>query len=136
MPSFLNLPHTSQLTPLTRDCIPLASLIGTIFQIRDDYLNLSSTTYTNHKGLCEDLTEGKFSFVIIHAIRADPGNLQLLNILRQHTNDDEVKRYAVSYMEKTGSFEYTRKKLAQLVVKAGKAVEEVEAGGGDGEGVR
>src|SRR6266852_1187611 len=77
-----------------RDCVPLVNLIGIIFQILDDYQNLSSPQYTDNKGLCEDLTEGKFSFPIIHSIRARPENMQLLNILKQKTEDEQVKRYA------------------------------------------
>jgi len=119
-----------------RDCVPLVNLIGIIFQIRDDYLNLSSTTYTANKGLCEDLTEGKFSFPIIHSIRSDPSNLQLINILKQKPEDEEVKRYAVKYMEKTGSFEYCRRVLATLGERAKKLCEELEGQGGGGSGVR
>ncbi|KAI9735444.1 MAG: geranylgeranyl pyrophosphate synthetase [Claussenomyces sp. TS43310] len=102
----------------TRDCVPLVNLIGIIYQIRDDYLNLSSAEYSSNKGLCEDLTEGKFSFPIIHSIRTDPSNLQLINILKQKTTNEEVKRYAVKYMEGTGSFEYCRTVLATLMDKA------------------
>ncbi|KAI9723803.1 MAG: geranylgeranyl pyrophosphate synthetase [Chrysothrix sp. TS-e1954] len=50
--------------------IPLVNTIGLLFQILDDYRNLSSGIYTTNKGLAEDLTEGKFSFPIIHAIRS------------------------------------------------------------------
>lgn len=113
--------------------MPLVNLIGIIFQIRDDYLNLCSPSYTTNKGLCEDLTEGKFSFPIIHAIRSDPANLQLLNILKQKTTDEEVKRYAVKYMESKGSFEYCKKILKTLGERARKLVAEVE-GEGEGEG--
>ncbi|KAI9680643.1 MAG: geranylgeranyl pyrophosphate synthetase [Caeruleum heppii] len=118
------------------DFTPLASLIGTLFQIRDDYLNLRSPTYTTNKGLFEDLTEGKFSFPIIHAIRAAPGNLQLLNILKQRSRDDGVKRYAVEYMEGRGSFGYTRGVLGRLREEAEREVERVDRGRGEGAGVR
>ncbi|PGH30678.1 geranylgeranyl diphosphate synthase, type III [[Emmonsia] crescens] len=96
------------------DCVALVNLMGLIFQICDDYLNLSNSTYSKNKGPCEDLTEGKFSFPIIHSIRSQPDNLQLINILKQKTTDEEVKRYAVNYMESTGSFAYTRKTVMQL----------------------
>jgi geranylgeranyl diphosphate synthase, type III len=71
------------------------------------------------------LTEGKFSFPIIHAIRSDPANLQLLNILKQKTTDEEVKRYAVKYMESKGSFEYCKKVVKTLGERARKLVVEV-----------
>jgi geranylgeranyl diphosphate synthase, type III len=120
-----------------RDCVPLVNLMGLVFQICDDYLNLSSTTYTKNKGLCEDLTEGKFSFPVIHSIRSDPTNLQLINILKQKTTDDEVKRYAVKYMEGTGSFEYTRRAIRDLKAKAYGLIENLDTeGGGQGDAIR
>lgn len=116
--------------------MPLVNLIGLFFQIRDDYMNLSSTEYTENKGLCEDLTEGKFSFPIIHSIRSNPQNLQLINILKQKTKDDVVKRYAISYMESTGSFEYCRKVLRDLREEAIVMIDTVDQGAGQGAGVR
>ena len=101
-----------------RDYVPLVNIIGALFQIRDDYLNLSSTEYTDNKGLCEDLTEGKFSYPIIHAIRSNPQNLQLINILKQKTDNEEIKKYAVKYMQDMGSFEYSRKTIRELKAKA------------------
>ncbi|CRK39873.1 hypothetical protein BN1708_020639, partial [Verticillium longisporum] len=79
--------------------------------------------------MCEDLTEGKFSFPVIHSIRTDPGNLQLINILGQKTPDVEVKRYAVSFMERTGSFEYTRQVIDVLIARARKLVSEIDESG-------
>ncbi|KAK9456900.1 isoprenoid synthase domain-containing protein [Dipodascopsis uninucleata] len=92
--------------------IPLANLVGIIYQIQDDYLNLQSEKYSTNKGFCEDLTEGKFSFPIIHSIRND-SNKQILNILKQHSKDDSLKKYAVSYMKDvTKSFDYTQEVLS------------------------
>lgn len=118
------------------DCVPLVNTIGLLFQILDDYANLSSATYTAHKGLAEDLTEGKFSFPVIHSIRSDPSNLVLLNILRQKTTDEEVKKYAIKYMdEKTGSFAYTRKVLSELTTRAISLVEEMEKSDKEDDGI-
>ncbi|KAF1957775.1 geranylgeranyl pyrophosphate synthetase [Byssothecium circinans] len=109
------------------DCAPIVSTIGLLFQILDDHLNLSPTSgYSDLKGLCEDLTEGKFSFPVIHAIRADPANRILYNILKQKTTDEEVKRYAVRYMEQKGSFEYSKTVIDQLREKAVRLINEVE----------
>ncbi len=116
--------------------MPLINLIGLIFQIRDDYMNLSSTEYTENKGLCEDLTEGKFSFPLIHSIRSNPQNRQLINILKQKTTDEEVKRYAVKYMESTGSFEYCRVILRSMHEKALAMIDEIDEGMGQGSGIR
>ncbi|OKL57729.1 hypothetical protein UA08_07231 [Talaromyces atroroseus] len=105
-------------TTVEVDFVPLVRLLGIIFQICDDYLNLQSTAYTDNKGLCEDLTEGKFSFPIIHSIRKNPGNRQLINILKQKPREDDLKRYALSYMEGTDSFNYTRGVVNKLKEEA------------------
>jgi geranylgeranyl diphosphate synthase, type III len=68
-----------QLSTDISDYVSLVNLIGILFQIRDDYQNLQDTQYTNNKGLCEDITEGKFSFPIIHAILSRPDDRQLLS---------------------------------------------------------
>lgn len=94
------------------DYVPMVELIGIHFQIRDDYLNLESTQYSNNKGFCEDLTEGKFSFPIIHSIRADTKSRKLLNILKQKPTEPELKVYAVNLMKATKTFEYCRKRMA------------------------
>jgi Polyprenyl synthetase len=71
-------------------------LLGLFGQIRDDLMNLQSAEvstpllifppylyqaeqYTSKKGFADDLTEGKFSFPVIHAIQADPGNREVLS---------------------------------------------------------
>ncbi|KAL8688766.1 MAG: hypothetical protein Q9218_005400 [Villophora microphyllina] len=118
------------------DYIPLVNVVGLYFQISDDYLNLNSSTYTTNKGLCEDLTEGKFSFPVIHAIRSEPGNHQLLNILKMKTTDEEVKRYAVGYMRERGSFEYCKIRLRELKGKAEEMIETVDGGRGKADGVK
>lgn len=66
------------------------------------------------KSFCEDLTEGKFSFPIIHAIHSNPKDTRLTSILRQKTEDIDVKKHAVSYMIQCGSLEYTRNRLKEL----------------------
>ncbi|XP_055378685.1 terpene synthase [Condylostylus longicornis] len=96
------------------DFTKLSAIMGLYFQIRDDYSNLSSKEYFENKSFCEDLTEGKFSFPIIHAIRHQKNDKQVLHILRQRTNDIEVKKYCINLLEKLGSFEYTRKELLKL----------------------
>lgn len=96
----------------------LVDLLGIIFQIRDDYQNLNSSIYSKNKGFCEDLTEGKFSFPIIHSIHSRPENRQLISILKQKPEDDAVKLYAIHLMHSTGSFEYCRQKLMDLTIEA------------------
>lgn len=100
------------------DLKPLLDTLGLFFQIRDDYANLSSKEYSENKSFCEDLTEGKFSFPTIHAIWSRPESTQVQNILRQRTENMDVKKYCVDYLEKVGSFAYTRKTLRELEAEA------------------
>lgn len=107
-----------------QDLKPLLDTLGLFFQIRDDYANLSSREYSENKSFCEDLTEGKFSFPTIHAIWSRPESTQVQNILRQRTENMDIKRYCVDYLEKVGSFAYTRQTLRDLEVEAYRLIRE------------
>ena len=107
------------------DYVKLTSLLGLYFQIRDDYANLCFEEYFENKSFGEDLTEGKFSFPIIHAIQTFPKDNRLINIVRQRTNDVEVKKYAIQLLEDAGSFEYTRQQMKQLDSKIRREVEKL-----------
>ncbi|XP_029200951.2 geranylgeranyl pyrophosphate synthase-like isoform X1 [Acropora millepora] len=98
--------------------VPLLNTLAMFFQIRDDYANLLSEEYKENKSFCEDLTEGKFSFPIIHGIRNDSNSTRLMNILKQRTTDVDIKKYFVDYLEQVGSFAYTRVVLKELEDKA------------------
>ncbi|KAJ6217053.1 hypothetical protein RDWZM_008210 [Blomia tropicalis] len=106
-----------------RDLSYLISLLGTYFQIRDDYANLKSASYEENKSYCEDLTEGKFSFPIIHAIKNHPDDKTLINIIKQKTHNVELKKFAVKRMEAFGSFEYTMQKMLELSEKTSAEVD-------------
>lgn len=71
------------------------------------------------------MTEGKFSFPIIHSIRTDPSNRQLLNILKQRSNSLELKQFALQLLEKTGTFEYCRQFLQVLEVDARQEIKDL-----------
>ncbi|KAF5351492.1 hypothetical protein D9757_013243 [Collybiopsis confluens] len=75
----------------------------------------SLTSYGETKGFAEDLTEGKFSFPLVHAIHADQSNSELLDIIRQRPKTPTLKKRALEYMEhRTKSFEYTMDVLGML----------------------
>ncbi|KAH3673494.1 hypothetical protein WICMUC_003600 [Wickerhamomyces mucosus] len=99
------------------ELIPLANLLGIIYQIKDDYLNLKDENLKKNKGFCEDISEGKFSFPIIHSLRSS-NDLSLIGILKQRTKDDNIKEFALQYLTKTNSFQYTLNSIEFFKKKA------------------
>lgn len=106
----------------------LVTLMGLIFQIRDDYMNLVSAEYSAAKGFCEDLTEGKFSFPVIHCINTEPDDTQLINILKLRTSDLALKIKALERMKSTGSLAYTRDVIENLVIRATRLAQDLDGG--------
>lgn len=97
------------------DYVPLVNLFGLFGQIRDDLMNLQSAEYTSKKGFADDLTEGKFSFPVMHAIHADPSNREVLNVLQQRPSTPTLKIHTIDYLKNhTKSFEYTLSVLDTL----------------------
>lgn len=107
------------------DFTPLVNNLGLYFQIRDDLINLADEQYMKSKSFCEDLTEGKFSYPIIHCIRKDPSDTRLLSILKQRTEDVDVKRYAQQMMKDAGSLHYTREKCTELSGQIAKQIQDL-----------
>ncbi|KAJ6582583.1 isoprenoid synthase domain-containing protein [Mycena vulgaris] len=97
------------------DYVPLMNLIGIFYQIRDDLMNLQSPVYSSTKGFAEDLTEGKFSFPVVHGIHADPSNHQILEALKKRPTTPTLKLKTIEYLRtQTKSFEYTLEVLDKL----------------------
>ncbi|ROW08502.1 hypothetical protein VMCG_03251 [Cytospora schulzeri] len=98
----------------------LMILFGRFFQIRDDYANLVSHQYAKTKGFAEDLDEGKYSFVLVHALHnAEPVTRTLLqNLLMQRratgSTSDCNKELIVGLLRHAGSLEFTAQALQSL----------------------
>jgi len=60
------------------------------------------------------LTEGKFSFPVIHAIHTRREDPKISHILKQRTKNADLKRYFVSLLEEYGSLKYTVNALQDL----------------------
>ncbi|EAQ85668.1 hypothetical protein CHGG_06921 [Chaetomium globosum CBS 148.51] len=107
------------------------TLLGRFFQIRDDYMNLTSADYTKQKGFCEDLDEGKYSLPIIHALsrcgnskssdiksKANSHVAILQNLLSQRQIAGKMtldqKNLFLEHLKQTGSLEYTRQAMGAL----------------------
>jgi geranylgeranyl diphosphate synthase, type III len=63
---------------------------------------------------------------------SSPSNLVLINILKQKTTDEEVKRFAVRYLEEKGSFQYSAKVIGELRNKTEELISQIEQGLGEG----
>lgn len=97
----------------------LSRLLGRFFQIRDDYQNLHSALYAQQKGFCEDLDEGKISYLVVHGCaRSLHYRDHVLGMFRSNAMkggmSDEGKRYVLSCLEEVGSLQATRELLIEL----------------------
>ncbi len=60
------------------------------------------------------MTEGKFSYPMIHAIMKNKDDLRLIDILRQRPTDLVTKKKAIELLEKFGSISYTMERIKNL----------------------
>ncbi|RDW65762.1 bifunctional terpene synthase/polyprenyl synthetase family protein [Aspergillus mulundensis] len=84
--------------------------LGRYFQVRDDYQNLVSTEYTDQKGFCEDLDEGKISLPLIYTLMQSTPESAVVRGIMQHRTDGEglplhVKQYILQAMETAGALD-------------------------------
>ncbi|KAH7163774.1 geranylgeranyl diphosphate synthase [Fusarium sp. MPI-SDFR-AT-0072] len=95
----------------------VVSLLGQYFQIRDDYMNLIDNRYTDQKGFCEDLDEGKYSLTLMHALQSDSSGL-LTNILSMRRVQGKLttqqKMLVLEVMKTNGSLDWTSTLLGML----------------------
>ncbi|KAH7110377.1 geranylgeranyl pyrophosphate synthase [Dendryphion nanum] len=107
--------------------------IGRFFQIRDDYMNLVSHTYSQQKGFCEDLDEGKFSYLIVHCLAHDAlcGD-QIIGLFRSRLLmpdqplSREAKLHILECLEKTKSMDATLGLLQDLETQIEGAILKLE----------
>ncbi|KAL8684005.1 MAG: hypothetical protein Q9186_000035 [Xanthomendoza sp. 1 TL-2023] len=119
---------------------PFIKALGRYFQIRDDFQNIASnevgafsltlnlqipspSVYTQQKGFCEDLDEGKLSLPLIHSLQnsSEAEKAQIMGIFRTRGSSGllpEVKRFVMSHLsEKTASLSYVKEMLEGMEVK-------------------
>jgi len=97
-----------------------AEMVGIGFQIQDDVLSASGSEFQDKKGYGDDITEGKRTLIVIHALKnADEKNRKrLLEILGMHTKDKSFIKEALDILNRDGSVDYAREKAKQLVSEA------------------
>lgn len=95
-----------------------AESIGVSFQIQDDILDVIGVEFARGKGgLGTDITEGKRSLMVIHALgKAEPEDAKrLLTILGMRTSDEKLRREAIDIIRKHGSIEYAENVAERLM---------------------
>ncbi|MBQ9955702.1 MAG: polyprenyl synthetase family protein [Eggerthellaceae bacterium] len=81
---------------------------GLAFQIQDDLLNLIGSEESTQKDFRSDITEGKRTLVVVHALQNSCNSDRLVEILSSKEKDPAVLAEAVAIMEECGSIEYAR----------------------------
>lgn len=102
--------------------------LGILYQVQDDYLNLTDGDYQSTKGFCDDISEGKFSFPVIHSLRSKPHS-ELGPILQLRTRESSIKQVAVNCLKATGSLEYTVEFLHRQRLKVVEELEKLKISG-------
>ncbi len=97
-----------------------AEAIGVAFQIQDDVLNLVGDEGEYGKEIGGDISEGKQTLMVIHAIsKAKPGDKKrLLQILAMHSKDKAIVAEAIGIMRECGSIEYAQARAKKMVASA------------------
>jgi len=81
---------------------------GLAFQIQDDLLNLVGKEESTKKDFRNDITEGKRTLVVVHALQSSSDRDRLIEILSSKEKDPAVLQEAVDIMEASGSIDYAR----------------------------
>lgn len=99
---------------------------GLAFQLQDDLLNLVGDKESVAKDFRCDITEGKRTLMVVHALANPQVSEELRGILSAHTTDPELLARAVELMEQAGSIAHARELSLKLVREAKEALAPVE----------
>ncbi len=91
---------------------------GLAFQIQDDLLNLIGSEESTKKDFRNDITEGKRTLVVVHALQNSPQKERLIEILSSKEKDQAILAEAVDIMYNSGSIEYARAYAENLTTTA------------------
>lgn len=83
---------------------------GLAFQVQDDLLNLIGREESTKKDFRNDITEGKRTLVVVHALQSLSGvdRDRLVEVLSSREKDPQVLAETVELMERAGSIDYAR----------------------------
>jgi len=95
-----------------------AESIGVAFQIQDDILDLTGEEFVEKKGAQGmDISEGKRTLMVIHTLQtAEPTDKKRLQqILKMHTNKQNLRDEAIAIIEKYKAIEYAKEYTRKIV---------------------
>ena len=99
---------------------------GLAFQLQDDLLNLVGDKESVAKDFRSDITEGKRTLMVVHALANPSVADELRGILNVHTADTAQLARAVELMEQAGSIEHARRLSLHLAAQAKAAIQDIE----------
>jgi len=105
-----------------------AESIGVAFQIQDDVLDLVGEEFAKGKGgLGMDITEGKISLIVIHALHeaSSSDREELMQILSAHTSEKALRERAIDILRKYGSIGYAKNFAAKMMQESWNEVDEI-----------
>ena len=98
-----------------------AATLGVAFQIQDDVLNIRESKLAENKGaLGEDITEGKITLLVVHALHNSSKEkaTRLIEILKMHTKDQTLIKEVISIFRDAGSIEHAEEMSESLIDQA------------------
>lgn len=119
--------------PLENDLMKLANLLGIIYQVRDDHLNLVNERYAEMKGFAgEDLIEGKLSLPILYTLLHTDVNSTLYQLYTElktpgerRSNIERIQE-ARQFIVESGALEFSFSLLQEYVRQAKVIIESVD----------
>jgi ophiobolin F synthase len=109
----------------------LITLIGRLFQIRDDYQNLNSLEYESAKGFGEDLDEGKYSYPMVVALSLESRSKRLIESILAGCEPSvglsrAMKLVVRDEMEACGAFAATVQAINELDAEILRRIDAIE----------
>ena len=100
-------------------------MIGTAFQIQDDYLDVISDEKDLGKPVGSDIAKGKMTLMVVKALAESEGkdHDRLLEILKEENSSQENVHEAIDLFNKYGSIEYAHNLALENVDGAKKVLE-------------
>ena len=95
-------------------------LIGLVFQIWDDVLDLRSDQETFGKPVLNDIRNGKKTLIVVHALdtQKGPQKEELMSVLGKKDAEDAELVRVKNLLEETGSIDYASRVASEFVAKA------------------